>query len=115
MEVKTKNKKPTTAYERARKRVDDIKGFYRHLTVYLVVNTVLLLVKDDLSFYLVSNSAFEDSNFLSWINWNVYGTPILWGIGLVFHGISVFGKNPFLGKAWEEKQIRKIMEKEKLD
>ncbi len=110
--MKSKNIKPTTARGRAQQRVDRIKGFYSHLVVYLLVNTVLLLGKNDFSFILVNNSVFDDANFLTWINWNVYGTLIVWGIGLTIHGLSVFVKNPFLGKNWEEKQIAKYLNKE---
>jgi len=107
--MKSKNKNPQSAYERARKRVDDIKGFYGHLLAYFVVNIVLLFTKDNFNFYVVENSAFGDSDFLNWINWETYGTPMIWGICLLFHGISVFVKNPFLGKAWEQKQIEKYL------
>lgn len=110
--MESKNKKPSTPYERARKRVDDLKGFYGHLTAYIVVNTFLLLARNDFNFYAVGNSAFVDSDVLNWINWNVFGTPIIWGIFLIFHAFSVFVKNPFLGKAWEERQIKKFMNKE---
>ncbi len=110
--MNSKNKNLTTPYERARKRVDDLKGFYGHLTAYILVNSMLLLGRDDFSFYVLGNSAFGNSDFLNWINWNVYGTPIIWGVFLVFHALSVFGRNPFLGKAWEERQIEKYMNEE---
>ena len=29
-------------YKRARKRLDQIKGFYRHLLIYLVVNILII-------------------------------------------------------------------------
>jgi len=32
-----------------------------------------------------------------------------WGIGLASHALQVFG----IGRNWEEKQIQKILEKEK--
>jgi hypothetical protein len=36
-----------------------------------------------------------------------------WGIGLLFHGLSVFSFTSSWGKAWEERKIRAFMEKEK--
>jgi hypothetical protein len=36
-----------------------------------------------------------------------------WGIGLAFHAFWLFGTNRFFGKDWEERQIKKILEKEK--
>ena len=43
---------------------------------------------------------------------NFWGS-FFWGIGLASHGLSVFLPNFFLGKNWEEKKIREIMEKNK--
>ena len=116
--MKSTNKRAISSFERAQKRVNKIKGFYNHLAVYVVVNAVLLLAKNDFTFYLVNDRVFDQADFLAWINWNTYGTLIFWGIGLVvknpfLHGLSVFLKNPkFLGRAWEEKQIQKYMEKD---
>ena len=36
-----------------------------------------------------------------------------WGIGLVAHGLSVFVPQFVLGKDWEERKIRELMEKNK--
>lgn len=113
--MKSKNEQPKSTYERARKRVEEIKGFYGHLAVYVFVNIVLLFTRDNFNFFINGNSAFGDTDFWNWMNWETYGTPLLWGIGLAFHCISVFGKNPFLGKAWEEKQIRKYLDNDNID
>lgn len=111
--MKSKNKKLATPYERAQKKVKEIKGFYGHLAVYLiVVPTILFLAPGNARFLPVSNALFEDVNFLNWLDWNIYGTPILWGVGLAIHALSVFGKNPFLGKSWEERQIAKYMDRD---
>ncbi|MFT3795758.1 2TM domain-containing protein [Flavobacterium sp.] len=88
--------------ERARKRVKAMMGFYKHLMVYVVVNAVLLAIK---YFNLdPGETFFELGNF---------STAFFWGIGLVFHAMSVFGTHAFLGSDWEERKIRQIMEKEK--
>jgi hypothetical protein len=39
-------------------------------------------------------------------------TGLFWGIGVFFHWYSVFGINFFLGKGWEEKKIKELMDKE---
>lgn len=110
--MKAKSKRPNTPLGRAQRKVDRIKGFYRHLAVYMIVNSVMLLIKNDFRFFLVNDRSVEGLNFLEWINWNVYGSIILWGIGLLIHAISVFVKNPFLGKEWEARQIQKYMKDE---
>lgn len=113
--MKTNAQQTSSSYERARRKVDDIKGFYGHLLVYLFVNGVLLFTREDFNFLINGDSAFGNSNFMNWLNWETYGTPIFWGIALAFHALSVFGRNPFLGKKWEERQLRKLLEKDKLD
>jgi hypothetical protein len=110
--MKSKNTKPLSSYERARKRVDEIKGFYGHLTAYIAVNAVLLLARGKIHFMLLSKGALGDPEFLNWIDWNIYGTPIIWGVGLLTHGLYVFKMNPFFGKNWEERQIEKYMNKD---
>ncbi len=110
--MKSKNELPLSTYERARKRVEDIKGFYFHLSVYIIINGILFLSRDNFSLTLVDESAFGDTNFLSWFNWETYGTPLIWGLGLLYHASTVFIRNPFLGKAWEERQIVKYMNKD---
>jgi hypothetical protein len=35
------------------------------------------------------------------------------GIGLVAHGLSVFGLGGFLGSEWEERKIKEIVDKQR--
>ena len=80
-------------YRMAKKRVDEIKGFYAHLFSYVGVNVVLLVID------LVTGNGL-------WFYW----VSVFWGIGLFWHamGIFVFGK--FTGANWEKKKIDEIME-----
>ena len=89
--------------ERAKKRVDELKGFYIHATVYAVINTIILV-------NIFVRTDFKQENF--W-QFGHFFTPLFWGIGLLFHGLKVFDLNPFFGKAWEERQIKKYMEEDK--
>lgn len=100
-------------YERARKKVDAIKGFHNHLTVYIVINLVLLLIKTNIM------TAFADKefdwNFEAWLAWNTWGTMILWGIGLAIHGLYVYRHKFKFLKRWEDRKIRELIEKEEKD
>jgi len=83
-------------YYNARKRVEEIKGFYGNLIAYIAVNTGLLVIN------LVTSPQYL------WFLW-----PLLWwGIGVVFHGMKVFNYMPFFSKDWEEKKIKEFIEKE---
>ena len=86
-------------YERARKRVEDIKGFYTHLTVYVLVNLGLLTLN-----LLTSPNAL-------WFYWPLLG----WGIGVAAHAASVFGPGLMWGPEWEERKIKELMDKDHSD
>ncbi len=90
-------------YELALKQVKRIKGFYVHLIVYIFVNAIII----SSNYYGNSN---EDT--ISW-SWQTFSTALFWGIGLLAHGLSVFGRNIFFGQNWEERKIQEFMEKEK--
>ena len=81
-------------YQKARERVEAIKGFYIHLTVYVVVNLILF------SFNMIVS---PDS---LWFFWPLMG----WGIAIVLHALRVFGG--LLDSNWEEKKIAELMKKE---
>lgn len=83
-------------YQKAKERVNEIKGFYGNLIAYCIV-----------------------ISFLTWINikstsfpWAIF--PAMgWGFGLLIHGMEAFGYNPLWGKNWEEKKIRELMDNDK--
>ena len=96
----------TSKYERAKKRVEEEKGFYRHLTVYLIINTLLQL------FY---SGLFFDFDVLGYAPWWVrFTTPFFWGLSLLVHWIYVFkGFRFFKGlKKWEDRKIQEFMDEE---
>ncbi|MBU0520336.1 2TM domain-containing protein [bacterium] len=84
-------------YERARRRVEELKGFYIHLAVFIIINLGLFLF-----------NWFTDRHHL-WFIWSLFG----WGIGLAIHGLYTFNFMPFLGRDWEERKIQELVDKEK--
>jgi len=79
----------------ARKRVRKIKGFYTNLIVYVVVNAGLLLI-----------------NWITSPNyWWFYWVTLFWGLGLVLHAIRIFTSVSSVGNNWEEKEVKKMMNK----
>ncbi|MBT8185911.1 MAG: 2TM domain-containing protein [Eudoraea sp.] len=89
--------------KRARKKVEEMKGFYIHFAVYILINMFILV-----SIFLATSR--EGESF-----WKLghFATAFFWGIGLLFHATHVFNLNPFFGKRWEEKQIQKYIDKDK--
>lgn len=85
-------------YERAKKRVEALKAFYIHLTVYLTVNIVLFIL-----------------NMLTNPNDLWFVLPLLgWGIGLTIHFVVLILGGKW-GSKWEDKKIKELMEKEDLN
>ena len=95
-------------YERAKSKVASIKRFYNHVLVFLIINIILYFLRNKFVFILVSKEAFGNPEFLDWIDWNVYGTTIVWGIILAIHGITVFGNISYM-KKWEDRKIQKYL------
>ena len=94
--------KDNIKYLQAKKRIKQIKGFYIHALVFVLVNAFIILEKIINGEHVAGEPQIKISQFL---------TIILWGIGLLAHGLSVFLPNFILGKNWEEKKIREIMKK----
>ena len=84
-----------TSYRRVKERVEELKGFYTHLAVWLVVNLGLLLID------LAAGSGW-------WFFWPLVG----WGVAVAIHAVVVFGIEGPLGRGWEERKIRELMERE---
>jgi transcriptional regulator with XRE-family HTH domain len=75
----------------ALQHVRKLKGFYIHLSQYVIVVGCLAI------FNLV-----HTPNKL-WVAWVALG----WGIGILSHGMSVFGMFHLFNAEWEKKQVEK--------
>ncbi len=93
-----------TRYLRAKKRVEELKGFYIHLAVYIIINSIISgfkVIHDMENGYLFSETITDFSTLSLWL-W--------WGIGIAFHAYKVFGARLlFLGKDWEDRKIKEYM------
>ena len=83
-------------YQKAKKRVAALRGFYVHLCVYIVVNLFLFL-----------RNIITSPDSL-WFYWPLLG----WSIAIVLHGLSIFGPGRRFSTEWEEKKITEILEKD---
>ena len=87
-------------YERARKRVKEIKGFYIHALVYVLVNL-----------FLIVSTSIKNTILLKRFSSKINSGNRTLGNWTFAHGLSVFLPNFILGKNWEEKKIRELMER----
>ena len=94
-------------YILARKRVEKISKFYKHLGTYVIVNVFLsaIFIAGDMNDGDTFNEAVLDyHNYKIWF---------YWGIGIVFQALNTFGQHLFLNKDWEELKIKKYLEEQK--
>ncbi|WP_158596930.1 2TM domain-containing protein [Aquimarina sp. BL5] len=101
------------AYRKAKKRVKEERSFYGHATVFFVMNIIIFIFKIKVGDYVNS----EDYN--NFLTWNLISTPLLWGLGLLGHGLWTFREKNGLEKLlnqtifsrkWEDKKIKEFME-----
>jgi hypothetical protein len=80
-------------YQKAKEKVNAIKGFYGNALAYCIVIPVLVYIN------------YRTTDF----PWAIF--PALgWGFGLLINGLCVYGYNPLFGKNWEEKKIKEFMQ-----
>jgi len=82
-------------YEKAKAKVEDIKGFYGNLIAFCCIMPILAFVN------------YQTTSF-PWVIFPFLG----WGWGVISQGMAAFGYNPLWGKSWEEKKMRQYMEDE---
>jgi hypothetical protein len=74
--------------KKAKRQVRKLKGFYIHLTCFVVVCLAVALIN------------LKTTPNTLWFYW----LPLGWSVGIVLHGISVLKL-----KAWEAKKVEEIM------
>jgi hypothetical protein len=104
MELKFNNLEEQLAYDRAVKRVKDLKSFYIHLLVFIVINILIIYI--NVSNLKPNESYFQIHNFF---------TLIFWGIGLLAHALSVFLPRLLMTKDWEQRKINEFLDRERLN
>lgn len=100
------NQEPIIKYNRAKSKVEKLKSFYTHLSIYLVVNTGITLLKVWGSFG--SWDEFTDE----FLTFDILSSWVVWGLLLSIHAFAVFILPNLLGYDWEERKIEKFMEEE---
>ena len=83
-------------YLRARKRVEELKGFYYNLISFCLVIPFLIFI-----------------NYQTYWGFQWFWFPIIgWGIGLTIHAFCIFVKKGFLGHEWEQRKLQELMREE---
>jgi len=91
-------------YEHARKRTLQKKRLFQHFIIFLI-GAVFLIVFNVVIGY--------QENFMPLgYNWFVWAI-LIWAFIFLVHVFNVFITNKFLGKDWQDKQMAKLVQKQK--
>ncbi|MFV8363412.1 histidine kinase [Flavobacterium sp. ZT3P35] len=88
----TTNYNENNAYYKAKKRVEELKGFYGNLISYCCIIPFLIFIN------------LKFSPHFQWFWFSAVG----WGFGLIMHALKVYGYS----SKWEERKIQEILQKE---
>lgn len=87
----------------AKKRVEKLRKFYKHLATYIIVNTFLSAL------FIFNDVNDGDTLKEALLNYHNYKIWLYWGIGIAFQTINVFGERLFFSKDWEERKLNKYL------
>ena len=93
----------------AKKRVEEIKGFIRHLKIFIIVNGFLFILQKGWLSPLLPDWFPDEAYYFDWVNVNI----LVWGVLLAVHALTLYRhKFTFLQK-WEAKHIQKYMDEDR--
>lgn len=110
--LNTMDKEAYAKYERAKKSMNALKGFYSHVWIFTIVTIMIFAVR----FYLLPMLGVisEDEGFINWLNVNTYIVPGIWGLVILVHGLSVHNLGIQWIRNWETRKIQEFIEEEDL-
>jgi 2TM domain len=77
----------------ARRRVRALRGFYSHLTIYVIVNFVLFMID-------------STTPGPAWF----YAPLIGWGMVVCLHGLHAYEMLPWTRHDWVERKVRELID-----
>jgi hypothetical protein len=90
-------------YQRAKKRTDQLRKFYKHLVTYIIVNLFISGYK--ILEYMDRGDSFEEA----FLNLDTFIVWIVWGAFVALQAVRTFKPGIVMGADWEERKIREIM------
>jgi len=82
-------------YHRAKERIEKMKAFYIHASIYAIF----------VVFFIYLNTL---SGSFPWAIFPIAG----WGLGVIGHATDAFEYSIFFGKKWEQRKIKEILREE---
>ncbi len=102
-QVSSIDKEQLELIENAQKRIKQKKRLYIHFVIFLICSV----------FFIVANNflGIGETYIIAGQGWWFY-IVLLWLLVLIYHFISVFITNKFMGKDWEKQQLDKLVNKQ---
>ncbi len=88
-----------------RRRVKRLAEFYRHLTMYVIIMSVI---------WIGSLVLMKKAPAAWWQWWQIWPT-VGWGLSVLVHGLSVLPRYGFFSLDWEQKKVRELLDKNPAD
>jgi hypothetical protein len=102
MEILDKNKK----LEKAKKRVEQLKKFYKHVAFYVVINAFFICRR------IYKDISYGDSIFEAFTDLSNYRLFFWWTVILILHGLKTYRFDFLFSKGWEERKIKEEVNKQ---
>ena len=80
---------------KAMQQVEAMTGFYIHLAIFILVMILM---------FVVNRTVTPE---LWWVQWPLLG----WGLGVVLHGVAVFGQVPRFIADWQLRKVKELKDK----
>lgn len=91
-------------YDYARRRAVEKKRLFQHFIIFLIGAVFLIILNVVIGY---------QENFMPLgYNWFVWAI-LLWAFIFLIHLFNVFVTNSFMGKEWEDRQMQKLVNKQK--
>ncbi len=91
-------------YENARRRTLQKKRLFLHFVIFLVGAVLLIILNVVIGF----REEFMPLGY-NWFVWAI----LLWTFFFLIHAVNVFITSSFMGKEWEQRQMEKLVRKQK--
>ena len=103
-EIKQVDKDQLELLKNAQKRIKQKKRLYIHFVIFLIGGVFLIILN-------LLIGVGEGVNLFG-KDWFVFAI-LIWLFLLLYHVFNVFVTHKFMGKVWEEKQLHKLVSKQK--
>ena len=108
--LNTMDKEAYAKYHRAEQKVQALKGFFRHILVF--VSFTLCFLAGRFYFLPMLGLIPQDDDNLNWLDWNTYLLPGLWAVVVVIHGLWAYNFRFNSIKNWEQRKLIEFLEQE---